>query len=440
MRTDPDRSRGELAPEPGPRARGAARQVAGPETRTAAPVAGDAGHLVAAPALDPGRVPPGGADNGGGREAADARAGRQLLTGRAARLAPPPLSLSPGQLAWRRLRKNRLAVAGGVLLLLLYGVALLAPFVAPYGYATQDPDASFRPPMRVYLTPWPTVYGAKQTFNEYRERIFVDDPSQPRPLRFFVQGEPYRLFWLIPTDRHLFGVAGGQRVYLLGTDQFGRDYLSRLLYAAQISLSVGLIGIAITFTLGLLVGGASGFYGGRTDDIIMRLCEVMISVPQFYLLLALAATLPPTLPPALVYVLIIAILSFVGWAGMARVIRGMVLSVREREYVEAARALGVSDFKIIARHIVPSTFTYAIVAATLSIPGYILAEAGLSFLGLGIRDPMPSWGNMLSAAQNLSTLEQRTWILAPGFLIFITTLAFNFLGDGLRDALDPKSR
>jgi peptide/nickel transport system permease protein len=176
------------------------------------------------------------------------------------------------------------------------------------------------------------------------------------------------------------------------------------------------------------------------DDVIMRTCEIIMSVPDFYLLLALAATLPPTLPPALTYVLIIAILSFVGWAGMARIIRGMVLSVREREYVEAARALGVSDAKIIVRHVIPSTFTFAIVAATLSIPGYILGEAGLSFLGLGIRDPMPSWGNMLSAAQSLSVLEQQTWILAPGVAIFITTLAFNFLGDGLRDALDPKSR
>jgi peptide/nickel transport system permease protein len=220
----------------------------------------------------------------------------------------------------------------------------------------------------------------------------------------------------------------------------GRDYLSRLLYGARISLSVGLIAIAITFSLGMLVGGMSGFYGGRADDIIMRICEVLMSVPDFYLLLALAAMLPPTLPPAEVYILIIAILSLVGWAGMARVIRGMVLSVREREYVEAARALAVPDLKIITRHILPSTFTYAIVAATLSIPGYILAEAGLSYLNLGIRDPMPSWGNMLSAAQNISVLEHQPWLLTPGVAIFLTTLAFNFLGDGLRDALDPKSR
>jgi len=294
--------------------------------------------------------------------------------------------------------------------------------------------------MPVRFTPWPTVYGTTSTLNQIHERVFVADPAQAMRLRFFVRGEPYRLFWLIPTDRHLFGVEGKRRAYLLGTDQVGRDYLSRLLYGAQISLSVGLVAVAITFTLGLLVGGISGFYGGRVDDVIMRFCEVIMSVPDFYLLLALAAALPPTLPPGVVFMLIIAIISFVGWAGMARVIRGMVLSVREREYVEAARGLGVSDFRIILRHVLPSTFTYAIVAATLSIPGYILAESGLSFLALGIRDPLPSWGNMLNAAMNVSTLEQCPWILAPGVMIFLTTLAFNFLGDGLRDALDPKSR
>ncbi|MGV3725020.1 MAG: ABC transporter permease [Actinomycetota bacterium] len=399
--------------------------------RAGAAVVADPGRLVTPPALDPGlEAEP--------SSPGDRRAQQQVLTGRAARMNLS--SLSPGQLAWRRLKKNRLAVAGGLILIFMYTVALLAPFVAPYGFETQDSSAPYLPPMRVYFTPGPTAYGQTYRFNEFRERVWSDNPQDPRPIRFFVKGEPYKLLWVIPTTTHLFGTAEGKRVYLLGTDVFGRDYLSRLLYASQISLSVGLIGIAITFTLGLLVGGASGFYGGKVDDLIMRLCEVIMSVPDFYLLLALAATLPPTMPPAQVYVMIIMILSFVGWAGMARVIRGMVLSVREREYVEAARALGVSDFKIILRHVLPSTFTYAIVAATLSIPAYILGEAGLSFLNLGIRDPMPSWGNMLSAAQNLYTLQNYPWILAPGLAIFITTLAFNFLGDGLRDALDPKTR
>jgi peptide/nickel transport system permease protein len=455
MRTNPDRAslpkstdRGERAPEPGRADPLDERHQPGhtapappPESAdepawSAAPLAANEGRIVAVPAFEPE-----GATQGAGSgavETAGAKIGGQWLTGRAARVTIPAVSLSPTQLAWRKLRKNRLAVAGGIVLILLYAIALFAPFIAPYTYASQDPVASFRPPMAVHFTPWPTIYPSTSSFNEYRERTYVEDQSQPRPLRFFVKGEPYRLFGLVPCARHLFEGSGGTRVYLLGTDEFGRDYLSRLLYGAQISLSVGLIGIAITFTLGLLVGGASGYYGGWVDDVTMRSCEVIMSVPDFYLLLALAATLPPTLPPAEVYILIIAILSFVGWAGMARIIRGMVLSVREREYVEAARALGVSDFKIIVRHVLPSTFTYAIVAATLT--GYILAESSLSFLGLGIRDPLPSWGNMLSAAQNLSTLEQRTWILAPGLMIFVTTLAFNFLGDGLRDALDPKSR
>lgn len=364
----------------------------------------------------------------------------QLLTGRAAGAPLPGRSLSPGQLALRRLRKNRMAVAGGVVLAVLYLMAVFAPFLAPHGYRSQDPTAALHPPMPIRWRNGPVVYGHQKFFTANRKLYYREDPKDPRPLRLFVRGEPYRLFGLIPSTIHLFGAENGKRVYLLGTDDVGRCFLSRLIYASQISLSVGLIGITITFTLGLLIGGASGFYGGRVDNLIMRLCEIVMSVPDFYLLLALAAALPPTLDPAVTYILIIAILSFVGWAGLARVIRGMVLSVREREYVEAARALGVGDFKIILRHILPSTFTYAIVAATLAIPGYILGEAGLSFLGLGIREPMPSWGNMLAAAQNLTTVESRAWLLTPGLAIFLTVIAYNFLGDGLRDALDPKTR
>ncbi len=375
---------------------------------------------------------------------------RQFLTGQAAR-GLENVSTSPLGLAWRQLRKNRVAVWSGLLLIALYLTAIFAPFLAPYDPQDQVPggaqSSTFMPPMRLRFREingtWhlrPFVYGTKQGFTPLREIIYAVDPSQKHSLRFFTAGAPYRLLGIIPTSIHLFGVDNGAQIFLLGTDEYGRDYLSRLLYGAQISLSVGLVGIAITFVLGMLVGGIAGFYGGLIDDIIMRVCEVIMSIPDFYLLLALAAALPATLPPARVYLLIIVILSFIGWAGMARIIRGMVLSVREREYVEAGRALGLSDLKVITRHILPSTFTFAIVAATLSVPGYILSEAGLSYLGLGIRDPMASWGNMLSAAQNLTTLTTRPWILAPGIAIFITTLAFNFLGDGLRDALDPKSR
>jgi peptide/nickel transport system permease protein len=376
------------------------------------------------------------------------RARRGMLWGRAARELDRG-ELSPGRLAWHELKKNRLAMFGLWTLVVLYTCAIFAQFLSPYSSIDPNPGGAslgYHAPMKLrfrtaegVFSLRPFVYLTQRSRDENFATVDLPDASKPRPLKFFVRGSEYRLFGIIPCNIHLFGVDDGY-VFILGTDQQGRDYFSRLLSGSQISLSVGLLAIAITFTLGMLVGGASGYYGGRADDIIMRGCEVLMSVPDFYLLLALAAALPAEMNPIVVYVLIIGILSFVGWAGMARIIRGMTLSVREREYVEAARSLGQSDFQIITRHILPSTFTYAIVAATMSVPGYILGEAGLSFLGLGIRDPMASWGNMLSAAQDLTTLEQRQWILAPGFVIALTTLAFNFLGDGLRDALDPKSR
>ncbi len=398
----------------------------------APPALSNEGHLVASPGFT-------GADELSGERLA----AQQMLTGRVARELPP--SRTPTQLAWRELRKNRLAVWSLWMLGAFYFIALFGQFFAPFDYQDQSPqgiNASYHPPMKVRFRDAQNGQFSLQPFcyaTKYQNGDWLPDPTQKLPLRFFIGGTPYKLWNVIPMNRHFFGAENGP-IFLLGTDQLGRDYLSRLIYGAMISLSVGFIGIIITFFLGMLVGGIAGFYGGKVDNIIMRGCEIIMSVPDFYLLLALAAALPPTLNPVAVYLLIIVILSFVGWAGMARIIRGMVLSVREREYVEAGRALGLSDFKLITRHVLPSTFTFAIIAATMSVPGYILAESGLSFLGLGIRDPMASWGNMLAAAQNITTLTTRPWILAPAFAIFLTTLAFNLLGDGLRDALDPKSR
>jgi peptide/nickel transport system permease protein len=287
------------------------------------------------------------------------------------------------------------------------------------------------------FTPWPHVHTTRlvdpATFR------YEWDPAGATPLRLFVKGTPYRLLGFLPADRHLYGADPPARIYLLGTDPSGRDVLSRLLYGAQISLTVGLVGIAISFTIGLLLGGISGYFGGWVDTIIMRGSELLLSIPGLYLLIALRGIFPVDLPSQQVYLGIVVILAFIGWAGLARVIRGMVLSIRKAEYVAAAEALGMSRLRVIARHILPNTMSFVIVAATVTIPGYILGEVVLSFLGLGVQEPAASWGNMLAAARSVRVLTSFPWMLfAPGIAIFLTVMAFNFLGDGLRDALDPR--
>jgi peptide/nickel transport system permease protein len=351
---------------------------------------------------------------------------------------------SPWRVFWTQFRKSQVAVVGGIALILLYGLAVFAPFVAPYREDAMDRDRFFHPPMRPHFVDahgsfhlWPFVYA---THVENQARFtYAEDRTRALPIHLLVNGSPYRLFGMIPTRRHFVGVDDPGRLFLLGTDGLGRDVFSRLLFGAQISLTVGLVGIAISFTIGLLLGGISGYFGGWIDSVIMRATELLLSIPGLYLLIALRAIFPTDLPSQQVYLGIVVILAFIGWATLARVIRGMVLSIRRQEYVAAAEALGMSRLRIIARHILPNTMSFVIVAATISIPGYILGEVVLSFIGLGVQEPAASWGNMLSQARSLRVLTSFPWMLfAPGTAIFVTVLAFNFLGDGLRDALDPR--
>ncbi len=352
-------------------------------------------------------------------------------------LYAPVEHLSPRQIFWRRLKRQKVALTGGMILCVLYALALFAGFVAPYRYDLLDKERSFHPPTRLGFD------GVHPAVQRYRK---VSEPATYQPiagefkrLRFFLSGEEYKLFGLLPCRIHLFGTGDPESpIFLLGADQFGRDVLSRVLYGSQISLSIGLIGISLSFSLGMLVGGLSGYIGGLTDTLTMRLCELIMSIPGLYLIMALRSVFPASLSSTWVYVLIIVILSFIRWASSARVIRGMALSIRERQFVLAAEALGQRRLKIVTRHILPGTFSYVIVAATLSVPYYILGEVVMSYLNVGIQEPEASWGLMLNAAQNYQYLQDYPWLLAPGGAIFLTVLAFNFLGDGLRDAADSK--
>jgi peptide/nickel transport system permease protein len=386
---------------------------------------------------------------------------------------------------WQQLKQNGLARAGAIALILMYLTVIGAEFMAPYDPYVAQEDGSLLPPTAIHWTNpqgewigahvYPTTQG--QTDINTGDRLLKIDTTKPSPISLFVRGSSYNLFRTsipllptfdpvaskkskgkapivkpkadaqelvifagIPCDWHLFGTAGAGKLNLLGTDEQGRDQFSRLVYGGRISLSIGLLGVLISFPIGMILGGISGYFGGWIDAVIMRIAEVLMTLPSLYLLVALASVLPDRVSSSQRFLLIIAITSFISWAGLARVIRGQVLSIKEREFVQAARAMGAKPFYIIIRHVLPQTATYLIISATLAIPSFIVSESVLSLIGLGIQPPDPSWGNLLSIATNTSILIFQPWLIwPPALLIILTVLSFNLLGDGLRDALDPRN-
>lgn len=354
--------------------------------------------------------------------------------------------LSRRAMIWRKFCRHKLALVSLWLIATLYFVAIFAEFFAPYDPFERHTRALLAPPTAIHMIDAdgnfhlrPFVYGLKSELDrETFQRTFVEDTSQRYPVELFVRGgEPYKLFWLIETDLRLFGVAQGGNIFLAGTDGLGRDVFSRMLFGARTSLFVGLLGLSIGFALGLFFGGISGYYGGGVDNLVQRLTEFLQSMPTLPLWMALAALLPATWTPVQLYLGISTVLAVVGWTTLARAVRGKLLSLREEDYVMAAKVNGVSEARIITKHLLPGFMSYLIVYLTLAVPHMILGEVALSFLGLGLRPPAVSLGTLLIDSQNIQTLSLHPWLLVPGGLVILIVVAFSFLGDGLRDAIDP---
>ena len=349
------------------------------------------------------------------------------------------------QLMWWKLKRHKLAVASGIVLLLLYASVLVSEFLAPYNLHSRNIRHIHAPPQTVHLFHegefiGPFVYGYSRSLDLAQlKRVYVEDPEKVYPLRFFCRGDGYRFWGLIEADLHLVCPADreGATLFLLGTDRLGRDVLSRIIYGARISLTVGLFGILISFALGIVIGGLAGYYGGWVDSLSQRTIEIVRSFPELPLWMALSAALPVTWSPVLVFFGITVILGLLDWTGLARAVRSKLLALREEDFCTAAQLMGARPGRIIGRHLLPGFASHIIASATLSIPSMILGETALSYLGLGLRPPVTSWGVLLTEAQNMNVVVLYPWLMLPVVPVVVTVLAFNFLGDGLRDAADP---
>ena len=352
---------------------------------------------------------------------------------------------SQWRLMWWKFKRHKLAVVSAAVLLLFYASIVIVEFLAPYDLHTRNSRFIYAPPQGVHLfhegrLVGPFVYGYSYRLDmDTLKRVYTPDARKPQPLRFFCRGDEYTFWGLWEGDLHLVCPAEGGTFFLMGTDRLGRDVFSRILHGARVSLTVGLLGIAVSFVLGIVLGGISGYYGGWIDNVIQRLIEIIRSFPMIPLWLSLSAALPVTWDPLWVFFGITLILGLVDWTGLARSVRSKVLALREEEFAQAARLMGAGPSRIIGRHLIPSFMSHLIASETLAIPNMILGETALSFLGLGIREPIVSWGVLLNDAQNVNVIALYPWLMLPVVPVVIVVLAFNFMGDGLRDAADPYS-